>query len=130
MVYTAQSQSLAALEILVHTDDPSDLAALDYVVIPVEIPEGSIRSVPKLPPRWWIYPATPATARLGDRWIKSNLSPVLRVPSAIVRDEWSYLINPNHPSVAKFHVGKPKPFVFDSRLGPERSRAKSRSAGK
>ena len=126
MIYTSATRSLAALEVLVHTDDPGDLAALNCVVIPVEIPERHIREVAALPRRWWVYPALPANARLGDRWIASGASPVLRVPSAAVRAEWNYLLNPVHPAFTSLRIGKPERFAFDSRLtGSTHGKAKT-----
>jgi len=116
MIYASATRSLAALEILVHTDDPSDLTALNYVVIPVEIPDRHIRKTTSLPRNWWVYPALPATARLGDRWIADADSPALRVPSAAVRAEWNYLLNPAHPAFPLLRIGKPERFAFDSRL--------------
>lgn len=118
LVYTSATQSLAALEMLVNLDDPGDLVGLKFVVIPVEVPEVCLGEVSKLPRGWWTYPAPLATARIGDAWIASGNSPVLRVPSAVVRDEWNYLLNPGHPAFSKLTIGKAKRFAFDSRLSP------------
>ena len=63
-----------------------------------------------------------ATARIGDAWIGSGNSPVLRVPSAVVRDEWNYLLNPAHPAFSKMKIGRARPFAFDSRLSPRSRR--------
>jgi RES domain-containing protein len=52
-VYTAATQSLAALEILAHMD--TDLVANDYVVFAVDIPDDvTIERMPltELPPDW------------------------------------------------------------------------------
>ena len=116
VVYASGAQSLAALEMLVHLDDPGDLAALNFVIILVMFPENCVGEISKLPRRWWVYPAPTATARIGDAWIESQTTPVLRVPSAVVRDEWNYLLNPDHPEFSKLQIGKAKRFAFDSRL--------------
>jgi RES domain-containing protein len=116
MVYTAGSQSLAALEMLVHTGDANDLVALKFVAIPVEIDEALIAEAGKLPRNWAVYPAPPATAKLGDAWIQSGRSCVLRVPSAVIRAEWNYLLNPAHPDFRKPRIGRSVAFKFDSRL--------------
>ena len=101
---------------LVHLDDPGDLAAMNFVIIPVTFPEDCVGEISKLPRRWWVYPASSATARIGDAWIESRTTPVLRIPSAVVRDEWNYLLNPAHPEFSKLQIGKAKRFAFDSRL--------------
>ena len=101
---------------LVRLDDPSDLATLKFVVIPAEEPEACIGEASRLPRSWWTYPAPSAAARIGDVWIESGGTPVLRIPSAVVRDEWNYLLNPAHPAFSKLWIGKARRFAFDSRL--------------
>ena len=120
MVYTAGAQSLAALEILVHTADPNDLVDLEYVMVPVEVGEPMIIDPPKLPGNWRTYPAPPSTMKLGDLWAESKASVVLRVPSVIIPTEWNYLLNPAHPHFGKLTMGKARPFAFDNRLAQSR----------
>lgn len=66
LVYTSAAQSPAALEMLVHLDDASDLATLRFAVIPVEVPEAYIGEASRLAKSWWTYPAPSAAARIGD----------------------------------------------------------------
>jgi RES domain-containing protein len=115
-VYTAESQSLAALEILTHTADPNNLIDLNYVAIPVELDEQMIIEAAKLPRDWRSYPAPHSTMKFGDLWIRAKLSLALRVPSAIIPSECNYLLNPAHPDFLKLSIGKPLSFEFDSRL--------------
>lgn len=116
MVYAAGSQSLLALEMLVHIDSPTDLVALKFVAVPVEIDDRLIERFARLPRDSAVYPAPPATARLGDDWIASGRSCVLKVPGAVIRSEWNFLINPAHPDISKLHIGRPAAFRFDARL--------------
>lgn len=116
MIYAAGSQSLAALEMLVHIDNPTDLVALKFVAVPVEIEDRFIEKITRLPRDWAVYPAPPPTARFGDGWFASRRSCVLKVPSAVIRSEWNFLINPAHPDFPKLHIGRPVPFRFDARL--------------
>jgi len=44
------------------------------------------------------------------------------VPSAIVVEEWNYLLNPLHPDFAKLKLSAPKPFDFDRRLARSRKK--------
>jgi RES domain-containing protein len=53
---------------------------------------------------------------LGDRWLESRLSPVLQVRSAVVPQEFNYLLNPEHPDAAAVQVVAVQPFHFDPRL--------------
>ena len=116
VVYTAQSQSLAALEILVHVD--SELLLEHYVAIPIPIQESLITQIKasRLPRNWRAYPATKATRLLGDTWIIDQTSAVLQVPSAVIPTESNFLLNPNHPDFRNLVPGKPISFKFDSRL--------------
>ena len=69
VVYTAQSQSLAALEMLVHLDSSELLQK--YVLIGVEFDESLIMSVESSAlPRHWRSDPPPAEVRsIGDDWV-------------------------------------------------------------
>ena len=116
VVYTSETQALAALEMLVHLQASRLLLA--YSVIRVRFTRDLVESVAQssLPENWRSYPPPAALRVLGDDWIEGEGSPVLRVPSAVVRDEHNFLINPAHPLFSQLEVGEPEPFVFDARL--------------
>ena len=115
MIYTAGSLSLAILEWRVHLAQwPAPAAS----VMEVEIDAGLIWIPPKSPPSWKRMPATRTTAAFGDQWIKSARSAVMRVPSAVVPEEWNYLLNPAHPDFSKLAIGRPRTLKPDPRLGP------------
>ncbi len=69
IVYTAQSQSLAALEMLVHLDSSELLAK--YVLIGVEFDQALIRPVDltALPRHWRSDPPPLEVRAVGDEWI-------------------------------------------------------------
>ena len=116
IVYTAQSQSLAVIEMLVHLDSPELLEK--YVLFEVGIDDSLITHVdPSRLPRAWRADPSPARVRaIGDDWIRAGASAVLRVPSALVPPETNFLLNPRHKDFPRLHIGKPMPFRFDSRL--------------
>ena len=115
-VYIAQSQALAALEILVHLD--SEELLQHYVAIPVTIPERFISQVfiTALPKNWRAYPAPRATRAIGDAWLAQAPSPVLQVPSVVIPSESNFLLNPAHRHFHKLRIGKPVPFHIDPRF--------------
>ncbi len=117
MVYTAESQSLAALEMLVHLDSPELLQK--YVLIGVEIDDELVTQLDmsRLPRNWRDDPPPAQVRAIGDEWVVSGSSAVLRVPSALVPGENNFLLNPQHPDFAKLRIGKPLSFRFDPRLG-------------
>lgn len=114
MVYTAESQSLAALEIVVHLENSGLLEK--YVVFEVGIEERLIArlDVRRLTRNWRIDAAL--CRQIGDDWIAGGSSAVLRVPSATLPAESNFLLNPRHPEFPKLRIGKVLPFRFDPRL--------------
>ncbi|MGH8322280.1 MAG: RES family NAD+ phosphorylase [Steroidobacteraceae bacterium] len=116
IVYTAESRSLASLEVLVHTEDTQVLAALTWMTIPVSIDEGFIQIAAVLPEDWRQLPVPQSTRELGTRWIEESRSAVLRVPSIVVDGEFNYLLNPRHPDFSRLQIGQPLPFSSDPRL--------------
>lgn len=120
MVYTAQAQSLAMLEMLVHLDSSELLKK--YVLFGVEIDEALIASVDQSSlSRNWKADVIPAsTQAAGDAWAAGCTSVALSVPSALVPDERNFLLNPEHPDFSKLRIGKPVGFQFDPRWSTKR----------
>lgn len=121
MAYTAQSRSLALLEMLVQ-DEP---LRAHYVLIPAVIGKAVSRKTvlaSDLPTNWRGTQHRDALQAIGQQWLVNNESCVLTVPSAVVPSELNYLINPLHPHFANIKIGKPEPFETDSRLMRSASR--------
>jgi RES domain-containing protein len=116
MVYTAESQSLAVLEMAVHLDSSGLLDR--YVVIEVGIDESLVETVQpsELPRNWRDDPPPMKLRQLGDRWIAERASAALQVPSVLIPAEHNFLLNPRHSDFARLVVGKPLAFRFDRRL--------------
>ena len=116
MVYTAGSQSLAALEMLVHLD-AADLMG-KYVFFEVTMDESMIRALVEadLPRNWRSDPSPSKLRRMGDAWAASAVSVALCVPSVVIPEEQNFLLNPKHPDFSKLHIGKAVPFRYDARL--------------
>ena len=120
IVYTSESQSLAALELLANLEQASLLGR--YVAIPVDFDESVVAVLHgrALPSDWAAQPAPAGTRALGDAWITQATSAVLRVPSAVVPAEHNYLLNPAHPDCRKLRIGQPRAFAFDPRITAKR----------
>lgn len=123
VVYLGQSRALAALELLVHVEDLALLGGVSWVAVPVEFADDLVSAATRLPADWDAVPAPAGTRALGDRWLESGRSAVLRVPSVVVRGEFNYLLNPAHPDFARIKAGPPEVFKFDQRLRFPRSPA-------
>jgi len=109
----AQSVALAVLENLVHMsrqDFPTGYVRITATVgddIAI-LSEGDLRGSGSL--------RDFSTRALGDAWLDSQPSAVLKVRSAVVPEEWNYLFNPRHPDFSRIVVHQPEPFLFDERL--------------
>jgi RES domain-containing protein len=55
-------------------------------------------------------------ADLGTRWAKSKKSLLLRLPSAVVEQEYNILINPLHSEMQQVVLQRVDAFEFDRRL--------------
>ena len=117
MVYTSQSAALAALEVLVGVQKAGLLAAYDLIEARFRKALVEVIESRQLPEAWWRHPPSAATQALGDRWVREGRSPVLRVPSAVIRTEHNFLLNPVHPDFGSIEIGVAHPFEFDARLG-------------
>lgn len=118
IVYTSQSLSLAQLEVLVHISDRRHLPGLVYAIseIPSDIHIDDV-DLSVLPANWRQFsPYSPATQKLGTRWLTSSSSAVLKVPSAVSRGEWNYLLNPAHGDFVRLKLGSPVEFAMAPRV--------------
>jgi RES domain-containing protein len=120
MVYTAQSQALAVLEMLVHLDSPLQLKG--YVLFDVQIDPKLVTNISKsmLPRNWTRDPVPRETQALGDAWVTSGRSAVLAVPSVLVSGELNYLLNPLHQDFGKLKIGGARAYQLDARLTGKR----------
>src|SRR5882757_3086175 len=113
IVYTAQSLSLAALEILVRLKQTNDIQP--FYAYSMEIPDHLILTPKSLPVRWKSRIAV--SRALGDAWLKTNNSPALRVPTVITPGEWNVLVNPLHPQFSLKWIGtRHDPFQRELRM--------------
>ena len=115
VLYTTQNISLAVLEILVRTD--MQTIPISYHLIKIDIPnaiEPQLISSDKLKKDW--KNDIGYTQWMGDEFIKSANSLLLKVPSAIVDEENNYVINPKHNDFKKVKIVKVNKFQFDKRL--------------
>ncbi len=115
LVYTAESRSLALLEMLVQ-DDP---LRAHYVLIPAHVPDMVSREemdINALPAGWRNQEERTQLQALGASWLRESRSCVLAVPSAVVPAELNFLINPLHPDFTRIKLGEPEPLETDLRL--------------
>jgi RES domain-containing protein len=115
VLYTSQFISLAVLEMLVNTNFKDYAIALDlmYINFPDSHPISSI-DLKHLKNNWrddFEY-----TRYMGDEFLKQKESLILKVPSAVIQEEYNFLVNPLHPDFKKIKLVKTKSFWPDERL--------------
>lgn len=117
VVYASESRSLATVEFLVHVSIPYIPSALS--IASVEIPDR-IRpktvSMSMLPNDWRDYPAISRLMDIGTKWILSNASLMLKVPSSVVEHEFNILINPLHHDMRHVKIIHVEDYQMDKRL--------------
>lgn len=122
VVYTSATASLAALEYFVHLAPAQ--APDDLVLIAADLPKGleaTVVELGRLPADRRRYPAPESLAELGAQWVRAAATAILQVPSAVVPQETTYLLNPAHADFARITVGAPETFSFDPRLWKPRT---------
>lgn len=115
VVYTAESQSLALLELMVQ-DDP---LRAHYVLIPALLPDGLPETrinADQLPEDWRTMGARDVLQSMGQAWLHGARTAVLSVPSAVVPSERNYLLNPRHPGFSRIVIGETLSLQTDTRL--------------
>jgi RES domain-containing protein len=117
MLYTSSSRALCVTEIAVHM--PLGLVPKDYFLttlfFPDDVPMQMIATT-DLPSDWNSLPRGNATQEIGNKFITDAIYLVLKVPSAVVQDEYNYVFNPYHKLMKKVKIKSIDPFRFDERL--------------
>ena len=119
VIYTSERRALATVEYLVHVPlsiVPSHIS-IASIKIPNRITPKEI-SISDLPANWRDYPPPSELAGLGRRWALANDTLLLRVPSAVVEQEFNILINPSHPDMKHVVTSQIEEYKFDVRLLP------------
>jgi RES domain-containing protein len=117
IVYCAPNPAAALLEVLVHAEiDAGDIpVAFRYLEIEapddIELEPTDVRGIG---PDWQKHISR--TRRIGDEWLRSGLTALLRVPSVVVPATWNVLVNPRHPESRKLKIVQIHEHRLDERL--------------
>jgi len=118
VIYTSEHASLAAWETIVHVTDIGNLPE-DLQLVKIEIPDNiEIQTVPSsvLVKGWNSFPFSGKTVDYGTSFLRKNEFLALKVPSAIVPEEYNIILNPLHPAIKDCRVISSVPFIFDKRI--------------
>lgn len=95
-VYTAGSEALAILEVLVHLNNRTALKQFKLFQLTIDTEQLLTVTLTSLPDSWRQQPASADSARIGDDWLAQKASLALAVPSVIAPREQNILLNPAH----------------------------------
>ena len=118
VTYSASSRALACLENIVHA---GEISVEMFKTLVIYLPDNLKQEqyyISDLPENW-SEPGPEGYAvcqPLGDKWATSLNSPILKVPSAIIRGEYNYLINPGHPNFKDITIIDVEDFFLDPRI--------------
>jgi RES domain-containing protein len=108
-VYLASEASLALLEVRVHLDLSLDLLPDDYVYMEIELGDLDVEDA-ELPPE------EDLCRGIGNQWLESLRTPLLRVPSVIVPFSSNLILNPKHREAGQAKIVDLHGCSFDPRL--------------
>lgn len=115
-VYTSESRALSLLELTVNVNIDDIPRALSITTI--EIPDDAVRAlmIAELPGDWNHAPSPSSTRDMGSALLKAADSAVLKIPSAVLPEEFNYILNPAHPMSSRFKILSVEDFVYDVRI--------------
>ena len=118
VIYASSSRSLACLENMVQRKGRGD--NLKYSTMVIYLPDTSsvLRvNLSDLPPDWNQGSDFGDCQSIGSEWFRKKKSLLLKVPSAVIPDEFNVVIHTRHPEFSEVSLIKVLPFSFDKRLG-------------
>lgn len=117
VIYASETRSLACLENIVHRSGliRSDSYCTMVIYIPDELLFSTI-NLDDLPDDWNSTELCTRCQQLGSDWFKSKSTALLRVPSAVIPEEYNIVINTKHADFKKIKLITTLPFYFDKRL--------------
>lgn len=115
-IYTAESRALCLLEYTAHASIDTIPRALSYTTF--EVPEEAVLelTIGELPGNWKEWPHPKEARAFGTKLLKEKKYLLIKVPSAIIPQEFNYLINPLHPHITKVKIIDVVDYAYDVRL--------------
>lgn len=117
VIYLACSRALALAEVVVHlnlSNLPSNFCMLT-VFIPNTVAISQLDCA-LLNEDWNFFPESFSTQKIGDLFVTTKQFCILKVPSAVVKGDFNYVINPYHIDFDKIKIINQDDFPIDARL--------------
>jgi len=117
IVYLAESAAGALLEVLVHLELNAERLPKAYRLLKVEAPDDvPVQAIAAEDLRKdWVNDET-ATRTIGDEWLASKHTALLRAPSVIAPETFNMLLNPGQHQAQRLKVVSHREYPWDLRL--------------
>ena len=115
-IYCAASRALSLLEYSAHVTLDTIPRSLSFTSF--ELPTELIYAVKmaKLPVNWDGWPHPKPARDFGTALLQENKYAVLQFPSAIIPEEFIYVINPLHARIKSIKIIRVQDYSYDLRL--------------
>ena len=117
VLYCSENPSTCLLEVIVHMEIDAEDRPKNFRLIRIDAP-GGLSTATIMPgdlSENWPDDLV-ATQRLGDRWLASRRSLMLRVPSVLIPQTWNVVVNPLHAEAPSLKISAIYEQAFDLRL--------------
>ena len=114
-LYTSENISLSVLEIIVNADKNS--IPPSYYLLKLNIPDAlPVKKINanKLKNKW--YQDFEYSQFVGSAFLSTGKEIAIKVPSAIVKEEYNFILNPTHAEFKKITIVESNIFDLDIRL--------------
>jgi RES domain-containing protein len=117
IVYLSEHPAVALLENLANLGAPSEILPDTFQLLKVSGSDAPSIDELTSAQRASIRPdELYFTQSIGDAWLASQSSALLRVPSIPSPESWNYLLNPHHPDAYNLRVQWARHITYDRRL--------------
>lgn len=118
VIYASSSKSLATLELVAHRNVIMEGVAYKMIVIRIPDDPDIIQTIPlkKLPVQWDLLKNRFVTQKMGSLWYLNKTKPVCKIPSAIIKEEYNYMLNTMHAAFSEIKIKSVSDFEWDQRL--------------
>jgi len=119
-LYSSSHLSLAVLELL--ANQIRKLVDGSYGYIAISIPDSvhvQHLTINDLSPSWREENYNQSTVNFGSDWLMSSSSLILSVPSAVLKQEQNYIINPKHVDFKELKIVEQAKLELDGRIFDE-----------
>jgi RES domain-containing protein len=115
-IYTSESRALALLEYTANINIDDIPRALSITIFEISLTDVLEIPIHLLPGDWTTSPAPASAKDYGTSRLKKAESPIIKFPSAILHEEYNYLLNPLLGNQSAYRIADVRDFVYDIRL--------------